>query len=91
MQVARCFSAIPLRILYILAIAAGILTLYLGALSSGVIIFVLATCLVMLAFAAYLARWVVSKDEGTADMQEVCKRHEILLVEMLVPLTTEPC
>ena len=57
--------------LYTLAIAASALALYLGALASGVIVFVLATCLVMLLFAVYLARWVVNKDEGTADMQEV--------------------
>ena len=71
MQVARCFAGIPARVLYTLGIAASALALYIGALSSGVIIFVLATCLVMLLFAIYLARWVIAKDEGTADMQEV--------------------
>lgn len=70
-QAARFFGAIPSRVLYTLAIAAGALSLYVGALTSGVIVFVLAVCLVMLAFAVYLAKWVVNKDEGTAEMQEV--------------------
>ncbi|KAH7617755.1 hypothetical protein Ndes2526B_g07622 [Nannochloris sp. 'desiccata'] len=32
---------------------------------------VLATCIGMLGFAAHLAQWVMAKDEGTPDMQEV--------------------
>lgn len=69
--VARCFSSIPARLLYTLGIAFGALSLYIGALSSGVIVFVLSVCLIMILFAVYLARWVVAKDEGTAEMQEV--------------------
>ncbi|KAK9804629.1 hypothetical protein WJX73_001042 [Symbiochloris irregularis] len=68
---AKIFAAIPRRVLYVFGIALGLLSLYLGVLSSGVVVFVLATCLVMLLFAVHLARWVIAKDEGTADMQEV--------------------
>ena len=31
---------------------------------------IMAACLGMLVFAAHLARWVLAKDEGSADMQE---------------------
>ena len=71
LQAAKIFAAIPPRVLYLLALAAGMVSLYLGARASAVVVFVLATCLAMLAFAGYLAQWVTSKDEGTADMQEV--------------------
>ena len=34
-------------------------------------VFVMLACFASLAFAVYLAKWVLAKDEGTADMQEV--------------------
>ena len=43
----------------------------LGFSVSFTIVLVLITCLSMLGFAAHLALWVMAKDEGTADMQEV--------------------
>lgn len=45
--------------------------LYTGAKASWTIIFVLLVCIAMLWFAAYLAQDVLSKDEGTKEMQEV--------------------
>lgn len=57
-----------------LQIAAGVLgfiILIIGWKVSFVLVLVLFTCLGMLGFAAHLAQWVMAKDEGTADMQEV--------------------
>lgn len=45
--------------------------LFIGFKVSFTIVLILATCLGMLAFAAHLAQWVLAKDEGTPDMQEV--------------------
>lgn len=49
--------------------------LYLGVKVSPAIVFVLATCLGMLLFSVYLATWVLKKDEGSSDMQEVGGRQ----------------
>lgn len=45
--------------------------LIIGIKVSFTLVLVLVTCLGMLGFASYLANWVLSKDEGSADMQEV--------------------
>lgn len=49
----------------------SLLVLYLGVKVSPAIVFVLGTCIGMLLFSIYLATWVLRKDEGTNDMQEV--------------------
>jgi len=59
----------------LLMAAGGILAL--GALlvgwqTSALIFVIMLVCIAMLAFAVYLAQWVLAKDEGTAEMQEVC-------------------
>lgn len=59
------------RVLYIAAAVFGLVVLYLGAHVSFVDVFVLITCFGMLVFAGWLATWVMNKDEGTVDMQEV--------------------
>lgn len=53
-----------------------------GAHTSLVGVFVLVTCFGMLIFAGWLAQWVMAKDEGTVDMQEVklsfhCKSNAV--------------
>jgi len=55
------------------AIAAvfAVLTLVLAARVSSALVLVLLLCFSSLVFAAYLAQWVLSKDEGTADMIQV--------------------
>ena len=54
------------------AAAVGALVLfYLAVRTAWTAVFVIVACFASLAFAAYLAKWVLSKDEGTADMQEV--------------------
>ena len=48
-----------------------LVVMYLAARSSIIGVLVLAACVASLAFAGYLAKWVLSKDEGTSDMTEV--------------------
>lgn len=55
-------------------IAGGIgafLMLLIGFKVSFTMVLISATCVGMLAFAIHLARWVLAKDEGTPDMQDV--------------------
>ncbi len=59
------------RVAYALAACFGLAVLYVGTRTSWAVVFVLLVCLGMLVFAGYLARWVMAKDEGTVDMQEV--------------------
>ncbi|BDA47219.1 K(+)-insensitive pyrophosphate-energized proton pump [Coccomyxa sp. Obi] len=59
------------KVLYIAAVIFGLAVLYMGAHTSLVGVFVLVTCFGMLIFAGWLAQWVMAKDEGTVDMQEV--------------------
>ena len=59
------------KVLYSVAVIFGLVVLYMGAHTSLVGVFVLVTCFAMLIFAGWLAQWVMAKDEGTVDMQEV--------------------
>eukprot|EP00210_Caulerpa_lentillifera_P004698 g4482.t1 len=45
--------------------------LCIGFMASPMLLFVISLCLGMLAFSFYLAQWVLQKDEGTKDMQDV--------------------
>ena len=58
-------------VFYAAAAIAGAAMLFLAFHTSYALVAVLLTCLVMLLFAVYLAQWVMAKDEGTVDMQEV--------------------
>ena len=53
------------------AAVGALVLLYLAVRTAWTAVFVIMACFASLAFAAYLAKWVLSKDEGTADMQEV--------------------
>ena len=54
------------------AAAVGALVLFfLAVRTAWTAVFVMLACFASLAFAVYLAKWVMAKDEGTADMQEV--------------------
>lgn len=59
------------KVLQISGAVAAITLLLIGIKVSFTLVFVLATCVGMLGFASYLATWVLSKDEGTQDMQDV--------------------
>ena len=58
-------------VLYAVSAIAGGAMLYLAFHTSYTLVAVLLTCLLMMLFAVHLAQWVMKKDEGTADMQEV--------------------
>ena len=49
----------------------AVLALVIGIKVSLAMVVIMATCIAMLAFSTFLARWVLAKDEGTQDMQEV--------------------
>ena len=71
-QVSEVLASANPMVLYALAAIAGLAMLFLAAHTSPALVAVLLTCLLMLAFAVFLAQWVMAKDEGTVDMQEVC-------------------
>ncbi len=58
-------------VLYAVSAIAGGAMLYLAFHTSYTLVAVLLTCLLMMLFAVYLAQWVMKKDEGTVNMQEV--------------------
>jgi hypothetical protein len=67
----QALSHVDPKAAYTLAAIFGLAILYVGVRTSWAIVCVLLICLGMLAFAGYLAHWVMAKDEGTVDMQEV--------------------
>ena len=71
MQVSQWLASADPRVAAALAGAFFLLVLYLALRTSAALVGVLLVCAGMLGFAAYLARWVMAKDEGTVDMQEV--------------------
>jgi hypothetical protein len=71
-QVSEVLASTSPMVLYALAAITGLAMLFLAAHTSPALVAVLLTCLLMLAFAVFLAQWVIAKDEGTVDMQEVC-------------------
>lgn len=70
-QMNSCLRHVDPKVVQIAGVMAGILVLLIGIKVSFTLVFVLAVCLGMLAFAFYLASWVLMKDEGTSDMQEI--------------------
>ncbi len=70
-QVVRLIQGLDRRVLKGAGLVGALMVLYLGVKVSPAIVFVLGTCIGMLLFAIYLATWVLRKDEGTPDMQEV--------------------
>ena len=71
MQLTTLTRTVDPKTLQIAAGAVGLTILIIGWKVSFVLVLVISTCLGMLGFAAHLAQWVLAKDEGTADMQEV--------------------
>lgn len=70
-QVGRKVGGGNYKLLLTIAVLAVVSTLYIGLKAGPTVVLVMVTCIVMLLFASILARWVMNKDEGTADMQEV--------------------
>lgn len=69
--IAQALALVDPRVYYILTLAVFACALYLGFNTNGTAVFVVTTCVVMLVFCAWLANWVLFKDEGTPDMQTV--------------------
>ena len=68
----RALASVSPAVLYTILAICGVAMLYLASRTSLALVGVLVTCMLMLLFAGYLAQWVMAKDEGTVDMQEVC-------------------
>jgi len=67
----RTLITMDKRVLYVLVGTILVGSLLLAAQSSATLVCVMLLCVGSLAFAAFLARWVLDKDEGTPDMTEV--------------------
>eukprot|EP00240_Pyramimonas_obovata_P003547 CAMPEP_0118922970 /NCGR_PEP_ID=MMETSP1169-20130426/1684_1 /TAXON_ID=36882 /ORGANISM="Pyramimonas obovata, Strain CCMP722" /LENGTH=837 /DNA_ID=CAMNT_0006863899 /DNA_START=95 /DNA_END=2608 /DNA_ORIENTATION=+ len=67
----RIINSLDTKALYGIATVCCIVALMLGYQTSPIVFGVLLVCMGMLVFAMYLAQWVLAKDEGTPDMQEV--------------------
>lgn len=70
-QVSQCLARADPRAAAAGAAAAFLGVLFLAVRTSATLVGVLLVCAGLLGFAAWLARWVMAKDEGTVDMQEV--------------------
>jgi len=70
-QVATLLRNVDPKVLQAAGAIAAIVILLIGFKVSFTLVLVLSTCIGMLGFASFLANWVLSKDEGTADMQDV--------------------
>jgi hypothetical protein len=70
-QVVRILVSVDPKIYYLILAAFFTMTMLAAIKTSAVIVFVLSVTCVMLAFAWYLAKWVLARDEGTPEMMEV--------------------
>jgi hypothetical protein len=73
MQVMRMLTGMDPKVLMMGGGITALGALLVGWQTSALIFLIMLVCIAMLSFAAYLAQWVLAKDEGTAEMQEV--RH----------------
>lgn len=67
----RILSRINVRVLFVLLLIGVGGIFYTGASTSPVIVFVLAVCIISFFWSMYLAKWVLSKDEGPPEMTQV--------------------
>ncbi|CAN1299024.1 Pyrophosphate-energized membrane proton pump 3 [Linum perenne] len=59
---------INVRVLFILLLLAFTVVFYIGASTSGIIVFVFTVCIISFLLSIYLTKWVLSKDEGPPEM-----------------------
>ena len=62
---------INVRVLFILLLLAFSVVFYIGASTSGIIVFVFTVCIISFLLSVYLTKWVLSKDEGPPEMAQV--------------------
>eukprot|EP00249_Psilotum_nudum_P022394 c28502_g1_i1 orf=319-2730(-) len=67
----RVLCGLNKRLYYLLAILLFGMLLYVGERTSPIIVFVFAVCTTSMFFAAYLANWVLAKDEGPPEMSQI--------------------
>lgn len=72
LQVLRILMGINVRVLFILLLLSLGAIFYIGARTSGIIVFVFTVCIFSFLLALYLTKWVLAKDEGPPEMAEVC-------------------
>ncbi|CAI0442083.1 unnamed protein product [Linum tenue] len=59
---------INVRVLFILLLLTMGLIFYIGACTSGIIVFVFTVCIISFLMSVYLTKWVLAKDEGPPEM-----------------------
>eukprot|EP00241_Pyramimonas_parkeae_P017767 CAMPEP_0114292836 /NCGR_PEP_ID=MMETSP0059-20121206/9277_1 /TAXON_ID=36894 /ORGANISM="Pyramimonas parkeae, Strain CCMP726" /LENGTH=837 /DNA_ID=CAMNT_0001414517 /DNA_START=70 /DNA_END=2583 /DNA_ORIENTATION=+ len=69
--VMKLLTSLDLKVLVPVAGVCALCMLILGFKTDMVVLGIMLACMGMLGFAAYLAQWVLAKDEGTPDMAEV--------------------
>lgn len=77
MQVLKAFLSLDTRVYYGLALLTLLYMFYVGSLTSPIIVFIFVLCTGCMIFTAYLAQWVLAKDEGPLEMSEVCSCSHI--------------
>lgn len=71
MQIFRVLMGINVRVLFVILLLAFGAIFYIGASTSPIILFVFSVCIISFLLSIYLARWVLSKDEGPPEMAQV--------------------
>lgn len=67
----RILMGINVRVLFILLFLSLGAIFYIGAQTSGIIVFVFTLCIFSFLLSLYLAKWVLSKDEGPPEMAQI--------------------
>ncbi|KAK9282066.1 hypothetical protein L1049_004978 [Liquidambar formosana] len=67
----RVLMGINVRVLFVILLLAFGAIFYIGASTSPIILFVFSVCIISFLLSIYLARWVLSKDEGPPEMAQI--------------------
>ncbi|CAK9198798.1 unnamed protein product [Sphagnum troendelagicum] len=70
-RVLKAFLSLDTRVYYGLALLTLLYMFYVGSLTSPIIVFIFVLCTGCMIFTAYLAQWVLAKDEGPLEMSEI--------------------
>jgi hypothetical protein len=70
-RVLKAFLNLDTRVYYGLALLTLLYMFYVGSLTSPIIVFIFVLCTGCMIFTAYLAQWVLAKDEGPLEMSEI--------------------
>ncbi|CAI0410023.1 unnamed protein product [Linum tenue] len=67
----RILMGINVRVLFILLLLSLGMIFYIGASTSGIIVFVFTVCIISFLLSIYLTKWVLAKDEGPPEMAQI--------------------